>query len=176
MALFTFNAKTGKSSSIEQESVKEQTEAQKLAEKMKQSRGERSNESAEPESRGGGKPVNVKKPKVVEKDPLDVDHIFEKKQETKSFTKNATLNDMLNETAQSGEWRNMDGGPRVFNSSHAQGFGSMMNPQSSVLQTPEGGQVSTQELQKTEAGQAVVSALTRDYSGLMKAINTKKGK
>ena len=55
------------------------------------------------------KEVKQSQPKVVEKDPLDVDHIFENKKETKSFTKNATLNDMLNETAQSGEWRNIDG-------------------------------------------------------------------
>ena len=50
------------------DSPKQKTEAQGLAEKMKQSRGDRSNEPAEPESRGGGKPVNVKKPKVVEKE------------------------------------------------------------------------------------------------------------
>ena len=122
------------------------------------------------------KEVKQSQPKLVEKDPLDVDHIFEQRKEQKSFTKNSMLNTMLNETAQSGEWRSMDGGPQVFNSSHAQGFGSMMNNQPSVLQTHEGGQVSTQELQKTEAGQAVVNALTRDYSGLMKAINTKKGR
>ena len=52
-----------------------------------------------------------------------------------------------------------------------------MNPQTpSVLQTTEGGQVSTQQLQQTGAGKAVVDALTRDYSGLMKHINDKKGK
>jgi len=31
-------------------------------------------------------------------------------------------------------------------------------------------------LTQTSAGQAVVDALTRDYSGLMKHINAKKGK
>ena len=114
-------------------------------------------------------------PKVVEKDPLDVEHIFETKQDSKSFTKNSMLNDMLNETAQGGEWRSINGPGGVFNASQAQGWGGV-NPQTpSVLQTTEGGQVSTQQLQQTEAGQAVVNALTRDYSGLMKHINAKKG-
>jgi hypothetical protein len=120
-------------------------------------------------------------PKVVEKDPLDVEHIFETKQQTKqTFTGNSMLNDMLNETAQGGEWRSINSngvGGGMFNSSQAQSFGSMMGGQQpQVLQTAEGGQVSTQQLQQTEAGQAVVSALTRDYSGLMKHMNDKKGK
>ena len=109
-------------------------------------------------------------PKVVEKDPLDVDHIFETNHSTKqSFTNNSMLNDMLNETAQGGEWRSINSngvGGGMFNSSQAQSFGSMMGGQQpQVLQTDEGGQVSTQQLQQTEAGQAVVNALTRDYSG-----------
>ena len=122
------------------------------------------------------KELKNSQPKVVEKDPLDVDHIFEKKQEPKSFTKNSMLNDMLNETAQGGEWRSINGGPQVFNSSQAQGWGGMNQQTPSVLQTAEGRQVSTEQLQQTEAGQAVVNALTRDYSGLMKTINDKKGK
>ena len=120
-------------------------------------------------------------PKVVEKDPLDVDHIFETNHSTKqSFTGNSMLNDMLNETAQGGEWRSINStgvGGGMFNSSQAQSFGSMVGGQQpQVLQTAEGGQVSTQQLQQTEAGQAVVNALTRDYSGLMKHMNNKKGK
>ena len=46
------NAKTGKPSGRDQDSAPEQTEAQKLAEKMRKSREARGNESAEPESRG----------------------------------------------------------------------------------------------------------------------------
>ena len=123
------------------------------------------------------KEVKQSQPKVVEKDPLDVDHIFETKQQTKqSFTDNSMLNDMLNETAQGGEWRSINGPGGVFNASQAQGWGGFNQQTPSVLQTAEGGQVSTQQLQQTEAGQAVVNALTRDYSGLMKHINAKKGK
>ena len=121
------------------------------------------------------KELKESQPQVVEKDPLDVEHIFEQKQEPKSFTKNSMLNDMLNETAQGGEWRSINGGPQVFNSSQAQGWGGFNQQTPSVLQTAEGGQVSTQQLQQTDAGKAVVDALTRDYSGLMKHINNKKG-
>ena len=123
------------------------------------------------------KEVKQSQPKVVEKDPLDVDHLFETKQEPKkSFTNNSTLNELLNETAQGGEWKNINGTGGVFNASQAQGWGGGINTQQSTFQTTEGGQVSAQQLQQTEAGQAVVNALTRDYSGLMKHINTKKGK
>ena len=123
------------------------------------------------------KEMKQSQPKVVEKDPLDVEHIFETSHQTKqSFTGNPMLNDILNETAQGGEWRSINGPGGVFNASQAQGWGGMAPQTPSVLQTAEGGQVSTQQLQQTEAGQAVVNALTRDYSGLMKHINAKKGK
>ena len=122
------------------------------------------------------KELKESQPKVVEKDPLDVEHIFETSKQTKqSFTGNSMLNDMLNETAQGGEWRSINGPGGVFNASQAQGWGGFNQQTPSVLQTAEGGQVSTQQLQQTEAGQAVVNALTRDYSGLMKHINNKKG-
>lgn len=121
------------------------------------------------------KEMKQSQPKVVERDPLDVDHIFETKQNSKSFTKNDMLNDMLNETAQGGEWRSINGQGGVFQASQAQAWGGF-NQQPSVLQTAEGNAVSVEKLQQTEAGQAVVNALTRDYSGLMKHINAKKGK
>jgi len=121
-----------------------------------------------------------KKPiaKKVEKDPLDVDHLFESNT-TNAVTKKATVqfggkfSKLLNETAESGEWRsiNSTGGSRVFTSNIAQGFGSI---QSGVLETAEGRSVSVEQLQQTEAGAAVVDALTKDYSALMKAIDAKK--
>jgi hypothetical protein len=124
-------------------------------------------------------------PQVVERDPLDIEHVFEQRtqqptQPAKSFTNNSMLNEMLNETAQGGEWRSINSngvGGGMFNSSQAQAFGGgMMNQQPQVLQTAEGRAVSTEQLQQTEAGQAVVNALTRDYSKLMKHMNDKKGK
>ena len=123
------------------------------------------------------KEVKQSQPKVVEKDPLDVDHLFETKQETKkSFTNNSTLNELLNETAQGGEWKSINGPGGVFNASQAQGWGGGINTQQSTFQTADGSQVSAQQLQQTEAGQAVLNAVTRDYSALMKHMNAKKGK
>lgn len=123
------------------------------------------------------KEMKQSQPKRVDKDPLDVDHIFEQKQTPqKEMFKSTGFADLLNETAQGGEWRSINGQGGVFNASQAQAWGGM-NPQTpSVLQTAEGSAVSVERLQQTEAGQAVVNALTRDYSGLMKHINAKKGK
>ena len=124
------------------------------------------------------KEMKQSQPIVAEKDPLDVDHIFEatQTQHEKSFTNNSMLNAMLNETAQGGEWKSINGPGGVFNASQAQGWGGGINTQQSTFQTAEGGQVSAQQLQQTDAGKAVVDALTRDYSGLMKHINNKKGR
>jgi len=108
------------------------------------------------------------------KDPLDVEHIFESTPNKKSnVTFTGKFSELLNETADSGEWRsiNSTGGSRVFTSNMAQGFGSV---QSGVLETAEGRSVSVEQLQQTEAGAAVVDALTKDYSALMKAIDAKK--
>ena len=123
-------------------------------------------------------------PQVVERDPLDIEHVFEQRthqptQPAKSFTNNSMLNEMLNETANGGEWRSINSngvGSGVFNSSQAQSFGGgNVNQQPQVLQTAEGRPISTDQLQQTEAGQAVVNALTKDYSKLMKHMNAKKG-
>ena len=123
------------------------------------------------------KEMKQSQPKRVEKDPLDVDHIFKTSHKTKqTFTGNSMLNDILNETAQGGEWRSINGPGGVFQSSQAQAWGGMSQQTPSVLQTAEGNAVSVERLQQTEAGQAVVNALTRDYSALMKHIDAKKGK
>ena len=123
------------------------------------------------------KEMKQSQPKSVEIDPLDVDHIFEQKQTPKKeMFKSTGFADLLNETAQNGEWRSINGQGGVFNASQAQAWGGMNTQTPSVLQTTEGSAVSVERLQHTEAGQAVVNALTRDYSGLMKHINAKKGK
>lgn len=112
---------------------------------------------------------------IVEKDPLDVEHIFEgtKKIQKPLFTKKSPLTEVLNETYQSGEWRNINSGG-TFTSDMAQSFavGSTMNQ--STIQDSEGRSVSVDALAQTEAGASVVNALTRDYSQLMKVMNNKK--
>jgi|TARA_Y100001963_G_C6681218_1_gene399940 hypothetical protein len=84
--------------------------------------------------------------------------------EKKSFTSNSVLNDVLNETAQSEEWKTMGGG--TFDSSKMNDmmsgqYGDMMNnnPNAPVAvdgQTPD--------------------FLTKDYRKVMKAIDKKNGK
>lgn len=123
------------------------------------------------------KEVTSKK-KKVRKDPLDVEHIFEKRTtEKQTFTKDSMLNDLLNETANDGEWRNMDS---MYTSNQAQGFDRAQMASAlgygaqSVIPTTDvdGKPVDMDVLQSS----GVADALTRDYSGLMKAINAKKGK
>lgn len=118
------------------------------------------------------------KKRVVKKDPLDVEHIFEERTaEKQTFTKNSMLNDLLNETANDGEWRNMDS---MYTSNQAQGFdraqmaSALGYGEQSVIPTVDvdGKPVDMATLQSS----GVADALTRDYSGLMKAINAKKGK
>lgn len=120
--------------------------------------------------------------KRVKKDPLNVEHIFEEKVSQKqTFTKNSMLNDLLNETANDGDWRNMDS---MYTSQQAQGFNraqmaemlgygdGVATPQNMTPNVGPDGEPMNVNLEGTAVGEA----LTRDYSGLMKAINAKKGK
>lgn len=118
----------------------------------------------------------------VTKDPLDISGLLEtKKPKVQKFSENPLLNDMLNETAQSGEWKSMDS---TFTSQQAQGFNraqmaEMLGYGDGVATTtnmtpnvdPDGNPMNV-----NIEGTAVGDALTRDYSSLMKTINAKKGK
>jgi hypothetical protein len=123
--------------------------------------------------------THITKTSFVEKDPLDVEHLFETKQKPKQnklFGGNSALSSVLNETYQSGEWRDINGG-HSFTSDMAQGFSSMnntMNTANSVVQDVDGNAISMDRLSQTPHGEAVVNALTKDYSQLMQAINNKK--
>ena len=91
----------------------------------------------------------------------------------KSFSKNSILNDILNETAANGDFGSMNEGPMV-GTEPTPSFSSMMNSSRGVNVTPNvdvnGNQVDTRKLPDH-----VTSALTKDYSAVMKAIDKKKG-
>ena len=126
----------------------------------------------------------LRKPKEI--DPLDVSHIFAavpsavvKKKQTE-YTKNSMLNSILNETAESGEWKTMEG---QFDQNQAQGFNyrdgmaesiGYGNAPMNMMPTTDidGRPVDT----NNEQVAAVGTALTKDYSALMKVINAKKGR
>ena len=116
------------------------------------------------------------KPKVV-KDPLDIDlsEILKEERvstptEKKTFMKNPMLNDMLNEVADSGEWRTLN--DNEFSSNQAQSF--MQGGSTSVAPTTDidGRPVDTNNQEVAN----VMGAITKDYSQLMKAIDKKKGR
>ena len=117
--------------------------------------------------------------KLMEKDPLDVEHLFETKKpqtQKKLFNNSSPISSILNETYQSGEWRDINSG-RSFTSDMAQSFGSMKGMgmmEESVVQDSEGRAIPMETLAKTDAGASVVDALTKDYSALMQAMNNKK--
>jgi hypothetical protein len=124
------------------------------------------------------KPIirEVKSKKVrVEKDPLDINlsEILattpEVETEQKTFIKNPMLNEMLNEVADSGEWRNLNDS-NSFTSNQAQGFmqGNSVAPTTDI----DGRPVDTSNPEVAN----VMGAITKDYSQLMKAMDKRKGR
>ena len=100
-----------------------------------------------------------------------------KKVKEQKFTDNPTLNKILNETAQQQEeYPTLGGG--TFDSSRATellGYGSLGNDEVkrevAAASTLKSGGINPEA-----APEHLKDALTRDYSGLMKAIDKKKGK
>jgi len=132
------------------------------------------------EVKNASKPIikeTKSKPKrIVETDPLDIDmrailSIEENKKtpQAKTFTKNSMLNEMLNETMQDGEWRNMDA---QFGSNQAQAWSGRETTTVAPTQDIDGRPVDTSNPEVAN----VMGAITKDYSQLMKAIDKKKGK
>ena len=124
------------------------------------------------------KPIirEVKSKKVrVEKDPLDINlsEILaatpEIETEQKTFIKNPMLNEMLNEVADSGEWRNLNDS-NSFTSNQAQGFiqGNSALPTTDI----DGRPIDTSNPEVAN----VMGAITKDYSQLLKAMDKKKGR
>ncbi len=100
----------------------------------------------------------------------------------KHFSKNSMLNDILNETADTADFGSMKEGPLVmqedypsvgsFKSDMAESFG-MSSPSQPLTTTGINGEAINM---KNENVAKTLDVMTRDYSGLMKAIDKKKGR
>ena len=100
----------------------------------------------------------------------------------KQFASNTMLNDILNDTA---GFRNENAGVYLEESIDYNDMSewptmnraTAMSPKSIIPSVDtEGRAIDVTKLASTEAGAAVVNAITKDYSALMKAIDKKKGK
>jgi hypothetical protein len=84
--------------------------------------------------------------------------------EKKTFTSNSVLNDVLNETAVSDEWKTLGGGKldsSQMNNVISQNYGDMMNSNPNTPVTVNG---------------QTPDFLKKDYRALMKAVDKKQGK
>jgi hypothetical protein len=133
------------------------------------------------EVRNASKPIlketkkkNKRTSNRIQKDPLDISDVLKEERasnptEKKTFVKNPMLNEMLNETMQDGEWRNMDA---QFGSNQAQAWSGRETTTVAPTQDIDGRPVDTSNPEVAN----VMGAITKDYSQLMKAIDKKKGK
>ena len=88
------------------------------------------------------------------------------------YTKNKPLNDILNETAMSDEWKTLGG--ETFSTSNMSSILDKQysgNSKQSVNDIPV-----SMGIEKDQIPDHVHNALTKDYRGLMKAIEKKKGR
>ena len=92
------------------------------------------------------------------------------KTKSKKFVKDPVLNSILNETANA-EWKTMGGGTHTSNMAQAMGMQSM---EQAFGGKPSVQQMVPQDRQGREIPEHVSSALTKDYSALLKAVDEKK--
>lgn len=124
--------------------------------------------------------ISIKKP-AIKQSVIAAKPKYKAEPVKKSYVNNSMLNDILNDTAgytaegpkayleeqldynDYSEWPTMQSRP-----------GQRQSP--AVLTDIDGRKIDVNQLASTAEGQAVVQALTKDYSSLMKAIDKKKGK
>ena len=103
--------------------------------------------------------------------------IKKKKVKEQKFTDNAMLNQILNETAQQQEeYPTLGGG--TFDSSRMTemlGYGSGLGNKEVKREVAAASTLQSAGMTPETAPEHLTNALTRDYSGLMKAINKQKG-
>ena len=103
--------------------------------------------------------------------------VKKKRVEEKKYTDNPTLNKILNETAQQEEYPTLGGG--TFDSSRMTemlGYGSGLGNKEVKREVATASTLQSAGMTPDSAPEHLTNALTRDYSGLMKAIDKKKGK
>ena len=112
--------------------------------------------------------VNINKRDINLQEIADVPNIKTKPVMKKQYTKNTALNDILNETATTppAEWNSVN-----FRSDMAEAFGMQTSETPSATKGINGESIDM----NNEAVASTVSAMTKDYSALMKAIDKKKG-
>ena len=104
--------------------------------------------------------------------------VKKKKVKEQKFTDNVMLNQILNETAQQQEeYPTLGGG--TFDSSRMTemlGYGSGLGNKEVKREVAAASTLQSAGMTPETAPEHLTNALTRDYSGLMKAIDKKKGK
>ena len=105
--------------------------------------------------------------------------VVKKKVKEQKFTDNSVLNKILNETAQQQqeEYPTLGGG--TFDSSRMTemlGYGGGLGNKEVKREVAAASTLQSAGMTPETAPEHLTNALTRDYSGLMKAINKKKGK
>ena len=115
--------------------------------------------------------TELKQPTQQASQPQPKKKIVEKKQ----FTNNSILNEVMNETAQSEEWKTMGG--ETYDSSKvnevmSSQYGDLMNNSTEVNADA---MVASMGVNPTEVDDSVKNIFTKDYRKLMKTIDKKKG-
>jgi hypothetical protein len=103
--------------------------------------------------------------------------VKKKKVEEKNYTDNPTLNKILNETANQEEYPTVGGG--TFDSSRMTellGYGSGAGNDEVKREVAAASTLQSAGMNPDAAPEHLKSALTRDYTDLIKAIDKKKGK
>ena len=91
----------------------------------------------------------------------------------KQYTKNSMLNDILNETAATGDFKSMMEGPAVTQDEWP--TMGQMRTSNTVQPVAQGINGEVVDTSKPDV-QTAMANITKDYSSLMKAIDKKKGK
>ena len=115
--------------------------------------------------------TELKQPTQQVSKPKQKNKIVDKK----SFSKNSIINDVLNETAQSDEWKTMGGGTYdsgKMNQVVSSQYGELMNSSGKVNANA---MVASMGVDPNQVDDSVKNIFTKDYRTLMKAVDKKQG-